>query len=349
MSRKHKRPSAWRRLKHKIKRRRWIIPVMIIAVIVIAIGAVLVITDLKNQESQQVTAGNSTYTGSGFREVSWKGQNYKFNNQLITILLSGLDSEGKMEEYTSYTTGPQSDSIQLLVIDPQMHEMHIVALDRNTITKIRKYTVSGYDRGLFEDFLCFAFMYGNGGKASCENLAEAVSLLMYNVPIRDYVVMNRSSLEAIAKIVGPVEVTVPNDDLAEADPKYTKDSTVVVDATNIDQYVHYRNTDEHFSNEGRMQRQESYINAAMAQFMEKIENEPDAVWKDLEQMEDCMQTNITRNRYLELVKATKDIDYTSDNFIIPEGEAVVGTYYDEFYVDQEALIEIILDLFYIAQ
>lgn len=338
-----------RRLRRLIRRHKWVIPAAFLAVVIIIGVGIWIVKEMQDQESQHVTSSDTSYMGSGFREVAWKGQKYKFNNQLITILLAGLDSDDEMTELKRYTLAPQADSIQLLVLDPQNKQLRIVALNRDTMTMIRKFALDGMDRGLMKDHLALAFTYGNGGKVSCTNLCEAVSHLLYDIPIRDYVVINRASLGKLAQIIGPVEVTVPNDDLAAANEAYSTGQTVTIDESNIEYYLRSRDTEVSQSNVGRMERQKSYINAAMNQFLDRIEREPTGVWNDLEKLESCMQTDITRSRYLELVNAAADIQYSDADYLTPEGEQATGDFFDEFYVDQEALIEMVLNLFYIAQ
>ena len=69
------------------------------------------------------------------------------------------------------------------------------------------------------------------------------------------------ALEGLVDVIGPVKVTVPNDDLEE----YEKGSVVEINASNVDRFLHYRDTSRDFSNEGRMERQKAYIMAAADQ------------------------------------------------------------------------------------
>jgi anionic cell wall polymer biosynthesis LytR-Cps2A-Psr (LCP) family protein len=331
------------------KNKKWILPAVIIVSAAVVVTAIILTSYVRSSTVYAVTGSSSPNTDLRFQEVEYKGDKYRYNNRIITILLAGLDSEGPLVETRKYGDAARADSINLIVIDTQEKKLSIIGLDRNTITEIRKYTLDGWDRGLFRDFLCWAYTYGNGGKVSCENLREAVSLLLYDVPVNRYVMANRSSFEGLAELVGPVEVTVPNDDLVEIDPKYKKGSVVVVDASNIEKFLRYRDTSRDFTNEGRMERQKAYLTAAADQILETLTAEPQESWKKIQQMEEFIQTDITRNQYLDLVNDLKEVDRDSIEYIIPEGTLSAENYYDEFYLDQEKLLDEVVNIFYRKQ
>ena len=349
MAEHRKRKSFIRRARHYISRRKWIIPAAVLAVVAVIAAAVLVLADRQNQENYKVSAEASGNVGSGYRDIIWNNKHYRYNNRITAILLAGLDSEGEIKETKSYAMAPRADSIQLLIIDGKTHKTHILGLNRNTITKIRKYALNGKNRGLMRDQLCLAYTYGNGGKVSCESLCEAVSILLYDIPIKSYMVVNRTSLEKVAEIVGPVEVTVPNDDLVEDDPAYYEGATVTIDASNLEFYIRSRDIEVSHSNLGRMERQKSYINAAMESMMARISDDPSALWDDIVQLEGCMLTNITRSRYLELASQLKDTEYSASDYVTLEGTMSEDSYYDEFYPDQEKVLEFVVDTFYMEQ
>lgn len=86
--------------------------------------------------------------------------------------------------------------------------MSILALNRDTMTEIRRYTRTGEDMGTYVSHLGYAYSYGDGGEVSCEDLKEAVEKLL-GISIDEYVVTNQSSITSINDLVGGVTVTVP--------------------------------------------------------------------------------------------------------------------------------------------
>lgn len=345
------------RHKHGIlyRARRWLRhnrkTVMLGAVMALAVLVVLgyfASRTLQQQRGRHVTSGNSVNMGSGYRNITYKGKRYQYNSLITTVLYAGLDSDGVMQAGEAYTVAPQADSIYLLVLDKKNEKMSVIGLNRDTMTDIRRYTMDGRDRGTYVSHLCLAFTYGDGGRVSCENLREAVSHLLGGIPINEYVVTNRSSLPYINELPGGggVTVTVPNNDLADEYPEFTKGAAVTITDQNIETYIRSRDTAETFSNEGRLQRQQSYISAYIEQFKDVLASEPEATWTKIQKMDDFLQTSITRNKYLSLAKLLDTVSVENSEYYFPEGEDYQGELHDEFYVDETALQKKVIDLFY---
>ena len=107
----------------------------------------------------------------------------------------------------------------------------------------------------------------------------------------------------INDLVGGVTVTVPNDDLASKYPELTAGSIVTLDESNVRAYVQQRDTEVDFSNEGRIERQKSFVLSFMDSFGKLVKENSTQVWDKLEESSDWMQTDITKNRYLSLADA----------------------------------------------
>ena len=301
---------------------------------------------LIRQNSRHITAGNSVDMGSGYRHITYNGKEYQYNSLITTVLYAGVDSEGKLEAMGSYTDAPRADSINLVILNKKDKKMTIMPLNRDTMTEIRRYTASGKDRGTYTSHLGLAYAYGDGGKVSCESLREAVSNLLGGIPITEYVVTNRSSMPYINQLVGGVTVTVPNDDLAEEYPEFKKGASVTLDDSNIETYLRKRDTEEDFSNEGRMERQRSYMSAYVEQFKAVLEADTSGTWNRIEKMNEYIQTSITKNKYIGLANLLNTVDFDESNFCRIEGQDSQGELHDEFYVDEDALRKTVIELFY---
>ena len=330
-------------------RNKRLIPLAVLVVAIVAGAAFWVISLQQNQEQYQVAAQHQVNVGSGYRDISYQGKQYRYNSRITAILYAGVDSDGPLKQSARFTTAPRADSISLIVLDEFHHKMTVIALSRDTMTKIRRYTLNGRNRGMFTDHLGYAYTYGNGGAISCQNLCEAVSELLYGVPVNEYIVTNRSSLSLLGEIIGPVELTVPNDDLAKLDAAYSAGRQVTIDGSNLETFVRSRDTTEDLSNVGRMQRQQAYINGAVERIRKLLKNSPNDAWSKVESAEEFMQTNITRSRYLDLIRVLNNTAYDEKNYYMPEGSQVVGADHDEFYPDQEALLSKVIEIFYLEK
>lgn len=336
-----------RRFSHWVKYNRKIIIFTGVLVLAAAAGTGIWIAHaLRTQQARHVTAGNSVNMGSGYRHINYNGKNYQYNTLITTVLYAGIDSEGAIEPGQSYTGAPRADSINLVILDEKDKTMTIMALNRDTMTDIRRYTVSGKDRGTYVSHLGLAYTYGDGGEASCENLREAVSELLYGIPINEYVITNRSSLPYLNDLVGGVTVTVPNSDLAADYPEFQEGAAVTLTDENIETFLRSRDTGEDFSNDGRMERQRAFMTAYTEQFTDLAKEDPNGLWNQMEEMEKYVQTSITKNKYLDLAGTLEQVSFTPDNYYTPEGEDLLGELHDEFYADEDALLEQVISLFY---
>ena len=344
--RRHHHSLAYR-IRRKLRHHRWIVPAMLIVVVALAATGIWMQGTLRKQQSLKVVAGNTATAGFGYRNITYKGKDYRYNNRITAILYVGLDSDGPLHETTSYTSAPRADSISLVVLDEVHHKMTIIALNRDTMTDIRKFTLNGRDRGMMRDHLGYAYTYGNGGKVSAHNVCEAVSQLLYGIPVHEYVVMNLSSMPKLCEVIGPVDVVVPNDDLEGLG--YVKGTVVTVDGNNLEKFVRTRNTSKDFSHNGRMQRQQAYISAAVKQVRGKLDKDPSSMWNAMTKAESSVETNITRSRYLDLIGILQNTDYADADYYIPEGTQVAAADHDEFYVDEEKLLDKIVEIFYIEK
>ena len=161
-----------------------------------------------------------------------------------------------------------------------------------------------------------------------------------------YVVTNQDSMSYINNLAGGITVTVPDSSLEAEYPELAMGETVTLDDSNIRAFLQYRDTEEAFSNESRMERQKTYLTAYIEKVKSMDQKQVEEVWNKLDDMKDNLQTNITKNQYLSLAKFLKETDFSGENILQMEGENREGELHDEFYPDQEALQEKIVELFY---
>lgn len=333
-----------RRQERKLRRRR-IIGSVIVCVVVLLVGFAGIYRQLQNQKAMDIR-GTSNNTGSGYRDITYKGEKYHYNNLITSILYAGVDSTGKMEAKAQYGNKARADSIQLVVMDEKKNRISVVSVSRDTMTDIRQYSLDGTDMGLYKTHIGYAYTYGDGGEVSCNNLCEAVSLLFGGVPINRYVVTNQDSMPYINELVGGVTVTVPNSDLEEQYPEFYEGAQVTLDDTTIKPFLQYRDTSIDFSNEGRMERQRAFAVAYADKVKALDQSHLEELWDSLDSMKDYLQTSITKNQYINLIDFVRKTELTDDSFIDLEGQDQLGEDHDEFYPDEIALQELILELFY---
>lgn len=335
-----------RKSRHQRKKQKMLILGLAAAVAFVGLAATVVINKLKEQKNYHVTGANSVDVGAGYRYTEYNGKKYQYNNRVTTLLYAGLDSFDELKQTATYGDKARADSIMLIVLDEVSKKMSVVAINRDTMTEVHRFSRNGDDLGVYVTHLGYAYTNGDGGEASCENLKTAVSTLFNNLPIDGYMVSNQTSIVMINDLVGGVTVTVPNDDLAAKYPELTTGNVVTLDESNVRAYVQQRDTAVDFSNEGRIERQKSFVLSFMDEFGAMVKEDASSVWDSLEACSDWMQTDITKNKYLSLADAFSQTNLAPDSYYILEGEDQLGEFHDEFYYDEDALQELIIKLFY---
>ena len=338
------------RNEQKARRERMIniMTVILVAAVVVAAG-VIIIRGLGDREVN-TTAERESNTGA-YRDITVDGKEYEFNNLIETVLYIGIDSEGAMETSQAYGSAPRSDVVMLVVMDKYHKTLSILSFNRNTMLEIRQYDVEGNPLTPVEEQLAYAFAAGNGGTRSCEITADAISDLLGGIPVDRYVVMNRSSLPYINQMLGGVTVTLPDDSLARQFPGLTAGNTVTLTDEQAAAFVRYRDTDQAFSNNDRMERQKVFVLGAIDKLEENVLQDPEQTWEQMNDsnMSDYVMTNITRGQYLNYVNILEDLDLSQPNFYIPEGESDDSEELEKYYINENSLKQLILDIFYLEE
>lgn len=317
----------------------------LLCIVVLSAGGFFLLHSQKEQSRLHVTAGNSVDMKGGYRTITWKDKDYQYNSLITTILYAGLDSTDPLKASETYSNKARADSVSVVILDKKKKKMSILALNRDTMTEIRRYTRTGEDMGTYVSHLGYAYSYGDGGEVSCEDLKEAVEKLL-GISIDEYAVTNQSSITSINDLVGGVTVTVPNDDLAAMYPELKKGAVVTLDDSNVKDFLQHRDTAADFSNEGRIERQQAYVTAYVDLLKDRLASEPDQLWQEIGQMNDYLQTSITKNKYLSLAGLLEKVSFTDADYYRPTGKDSAGELHDEFYVDEDALQQLVIDLFY---
>ena len=342
----HHHHGIWYRMRRWIRHnKKFAAAAALLCIVVLSAGGFFLLHSQKEQSRLHVTAGNSVDMKGGYRTITWKDKEYQYNSLITTILYAGLDSTDPLKASETYSNKARADSISVVILDKKKKKMSILALNRDTMTEIRRYTRTGEDMGTYVSHLGYAYSYGDGGEVSCEDLKEAVEKLL-GISIDEYAVTNQSSITSINDLVGGVTVTVPNDDLAAMYPELKKGAVVTLDDSNVKDFLQHRDTAADFSNEGRIERQQAYVTAYVDLLKDRLASEPDQLWQEIGQMNDYLQTSITKNKYLSLARLLEKVSFTDADYYRPTGKDSAGELHDEFYVDEDALRQLVIDLFY---
>lgn len=264
------------------------------------------------------------------------GKEYSYNSHLMNFLITGVD--------TRDGDGGQSDFILLLSFDRENSQYRILQLDRSAYVDIKIYDLEHNFLGWDKSYLALSYAYGTSTKQSTLYTKDAVSRLLHNIPITYYMTIALDDLSLIQDVVGPMQVEVKDDLLAEVNPEWTKGSIVTVDASNVEEFIRHRNTDISGSNEIRMERQKEYLNTYLDALKTLINSDFDKALDRVSDVADRVYTNVELTEISDILDMV--IDYTFDDIYQLPGEVVQGSFRTQFNVDEEKLPQLIVDLYY---
>ena len=278
--------------------------------------------------------------------LEWDGEQYQYRDGLINILCLGVDGRGKAEESTDIGFGPRADCIILAVIDTEKHTLAFLNISRDSVTPIRWFDSKGQEIGLFDYQLGLQYTMGNGLETSCVMMEEAVSRMLGGIPIHGYCALYWGGVEALQEQTGPVTVEVP-EELHELDPEHFPEcGEVELTPEQAKIYVQGRDITVTGSNEIRLLRQQEYMQSLYQKIREKLSSNPFSVFSMKEAVQDYLVTDLEQEEILALAGQVAGAAGKEMSLLSVPGESVATNFQDEFHVDQDQLMALIIQLFY---
>jgi len=290
-----------------------------------------------NAQEAESQAGESS-------SVTYQGKEYTYNDHLSNFLFLGIDSREKAETQVGKADAGQADAIFLVSWDRVDHSLTGITIPRDTITEIEIFDQEGNSAGKSQDHINLAYAYGDGDRKSCELMEEAVSNLLYGIPIQGYCSINMDGIPVLTEAVGGVTVTVPDDSLTGVNPQWTQGSQIQLTPENVEDFVRYRDTSVSQSALGRMERQQIFLNAYAQKAQEIYGQNPSLITELYTSLEDYMVTNISNDQFIQIMEGL-GAGGNTDTWTLP-GEGTQGEGFDEYHVDDSQLYEKIIETFY---
>lgn len=285
--------------------------------------------------------------------VVYKGRKYRYNENITSILCMGVDNKNDGSEESVIGASGQADLLMLAILDTENGKVSLWNISRDSMTEVDIYNVDGEYVRTETLQACLAFGYGDGKESSCENTVRAVSRLLYGMPIQSYAVINMDAIRPLNDAVGGVEVTIHEEDILPA--KFKAGTTILLQGDDVETYVRSRRTeraDEAIdSNNNRMARQRQYMMNFIQKALQMTKKEVTIPVKlfQIAQKEGNMTTNLNISKVAYLTEMVSKINFTEDSFRTVPGEVVAGEQYAEYYVDDEALYDMIIQTFYVPE
>lgn len=276
--------------------------------------------------------------------VRYQGKVYDYNENILTFLFMGIDVDDVLSEKQQGWASGQADALFLLVLNPDTRRITVIAIDRNTMTDVDMYDQENHFLATVQAQINLAHGYGDGREQSAANQVKAVSRLMYELPIHGYCAINLPAINYINDVIGGVDVTV-TEDLSEH-IQLASGETVHLDGRLAYFYIRYRDVNREESARLRLERQRQYLLAFAEKARQEVKRDISLPLRLYEALAPSMVTDVTANEVVYLAGEAVKYTFSAEDLILLPGVTDTSGEYDEFYVDQAALKQIIIDVFY---
>lgn len=310
--------------------------VVVICAFLAVIGFVL----LQNWEANNGRFEEHAY---GSSVIEHNGKKYALKKNVETFLVMGLDKFGNEAVSDSYNNDRQADFLMLFVLDNDTKQYTALHINRDTMVDVNVLGVAGNKVDTLFKQIALAHTYGNGDDVSCRNTADSVSSLLKGMKINHYVSVTMDTIPILNDLVGGVEVEIL-DDFSGIDSTLVKGETVRLNGEQALLYVRERQGLADSSNVTRMNRQKQYVNALYALMYERMEADEEFVVEASLKIADYIVSDRSVTQLQAISQKLHQYEFSGIQNI--EGEAKQGEEFMEFYPDEKALQDMIVDLFY---
>lgn len=285
-------------------------------------------------------------------QIRYQGQNYQYNEDILTFLFMGIDKESGVKASGAYADGGQADALFLFVLNPHDETMTLIPIDRSTMTAIEVYDAQGNYEETVTAQICVQHGFGDGGKKSCEYQVKSVKNLFYGIPIHGYLAVDMDVIPDVTELVDGIDLQILEDICnGRQEVILRKGEQAHLDGEQVYWYVRDRDNTVELSAEGRLARQRQFLTVFIDKVKQMTGKDITIPIKIYNQIADKSVTDITVDEVTYLAATTGGYYFDAGQVMTIPGRSVSGeenqnSEYDEFYVDEKALYELILNVFY---
>lgn len=304
----------------------------------------------KSVQAVTATAGEGKAREEG--QVIYQGRRYRYNEDILTFLFMGIDRESGERNPDEYAGGGQADALFLFVLDPHQETMSLIPINRSTMTDIDVYDAQGNYEKTVTAQVCVQHGFGDGGRKSCEYQVKAVRNLFYGIPIHGYLSVDMGAVTAVTELVGGIDVRALEDVRnGNREVIVRQGEPVHLDGEQAYWYVRDRDSSAELSAEGRADRQRQFVTALVDKVRRMTKQDLTVPIKIYNRISDRAVTDITVDEVTYLTATAGGYHFSESRVVTIPGRSVSGESngengFDEFYVDENALYELVLDVFY---
>lgn len=324
--------------KKKRLNKKQIILLVVVVICVVATAGWLIYSQVEKTR-KTIRSGGNVQSTENDKVVIYNGKKYQYNKNLKNLVFLGVDKREAVKVQKYPGRSGQSDCILLLVMDEKEKTTQLLQISRDSMVNLKIYDSEGMLLAEEQGQIALQYAYGDGEKKSCRLARDAVSELLFGMPIEGYVSLNMDGIVTIVDTLGGIPITF-EEDYTYMNPAYEKGAVVTLDGAAAEKFVRYRDIRVTGSNNDRMERQTIFLQALLKSVKSYVQEE-----KDYDTLLDSADPYMVTDLKAEEMKALSEYQIREKIEKVP-GETVAGEVHDEYHVDDDALYELILDIFY---
>ena len=346
-SKSHRRKKHRRKFKFTGKKIVAIVCAVLVLIVGIGFGSFQILramgeANLKKNATSQVPEIEGAENGI----ITHNGQRYKYNDSIITLLCLGIDNDKKVSE-AEFGNAGQSDAIFLMVLDVKNKKTSLVALSRDIMTDVEVPAGSDGQSYTEKKQLTLQYAYWDGKEQSGKKTMEAVSKLMYNLPVHGYVAITLNTISRLNDAVGGITVTVPREDSSYLRKSgFRGGETVTLRGEDAFWFVKYRDTSVSQSNNLRVARQKQYLNKYINAFKAEMKDDLTFPVKVYQSISGYINTDLSLDRITYLATLLNDFSFDMNTVHTVNGTISQPGRFEEFEVDEKELKDLVINVFY---
>lgn len=277
--------------------------------------------------------------------VTYKGKEYKYNENIINFLCLGIDKDVPIEEKRTGDIEGLADAVLLASVDVEDGLVQLLAIPRDTIVPVKVMDSQGRFERNENVQITMQYAYGRTAKESCELMTDTVSNLLFRLPIQRYCSINFEAVPTLNDAIGGVDVDVLEDIYGEHCTLYAGTTEHLEGYEALD-YIRWRDEWVAESSMGRLERQKQYMSNYFNQAKDAVKKDLTLPVKVFQELDANMCTNITVEDITYLVPELLDITLDTENIAMVPGEVVQGEEFEEYHVDDDALKDLVISRYY---
>ncbi len=269
--------------------------------------------------------------------IRYNGRNYPLNRHITTVLLIGTDNyidDAKQNDIEAFYNFNLADFLVILAFDHSKKTVTPFQICRDTMCDVPWLSVNGLVGGTEVEHIALAHTYGSGKEDSCVNTRNAVSGLLYGLPLDRYLAFSMETVPLVNDLVGGVTVTL-EDTIPALGEEYVKGADITLKGEAALRFVRYRDTTKIDGNLARMARHRQYVSAFTDASRNALSGNPDLVTDGFKLVERFICTDLSVENLSDMIEDL--CEYELLPAVTPSGEYAMGERFAEFYVDDASL------------